>query len=550
MMKKKQKMLYLVNRKILKEQIDAELRENVVREMYKTGQCNVEDIPKTVEVMTYQYIEEKLKINKSGIINKLLEYDIVVYDECHYLYTDASFNTNTELSYDCLRDMFRKKTEIFMSATMDKMEKFIKNRTAISFNWNNPHNFPEIKDIKKYEGKADYGNIALKVIENEDVLQNHIKDSMENGSSKWLIFVDNINAGKRLKQNLMSKEGNISENDVIFIDADYKKDEQAWSEVKNIVERQCSEKRIVISTAVMDNGISFHDINLRNLVILADTEDMFLQMLGRKREDSVQTNVFIFKRDKQHFVRRHEKVKGILKFYQANSDHLKNYLPFQLTNGYGGKEANLYDVLWYSNKKDINKSFLYENCCFNKQFFLDNIFSNEASYKKARKFCYSASGVIGVNSFAIERYRYLDLFYNDIIQAIEKDENAFVKMQASWLGKQEDEVQKIILQSEQDKENVYRDKLAAAVLDMANKEMSKAENIKWKMDNKEALIYFYQKDEKCTEGKVKDFRKTDRALTADIFNICMEQAGLPYKMSGRGKYIIESIDENKKIQDL
>ena len=41
----------------------------------------------------------------------------------------------------------------------------------------------------------------------------------------------------------------------------------------------------MIATAVMDNGVSFHDTALRNMVIFADTKEEFIQMLGRKRTD-------------------------------------------------------------------------------------------------------------------------------------------------------------------------------------------------------------------------------------------------------------------------
>lgn len=32
----------------------------------------------------------------------------------------------------------------------------------------------------------------------------------------------------------------------------------------------------------MDNGISIHDVNLKNIVIMCDTKEEFIQMLGRK----------------------------------------------------------------------------------------------------------------------------------------------------------------------------------------------------------------------------------------------------------------------------
>ncbi len=49
----------------------------------------------------------------------------------------------------------------------------------------------------------------------------------------------------------------------------------------------------------MDNGISLEDEYLRNIVIMADTKETFIQMLGRKRikNNNEKLNLYILKRD-------------------------------------------------------------------------------------------------------------------------------------------------------------------------------------------------------------------------------------------------------------
>ena len=79
------KILYLVNRSVLKKQLEEELYSDISNEIY--------------EEFGYRLI---IEYN----IEELKTYSYVVYDECHYFYSDSNFNTNTQLSFDCLRDIF------------------------------------------------------------------------------------------------------------------------------------------------------------------------------------------------------------------------------------------------------------------------------------------------------------------------------------------------------------------------------------------------------------------------------------------------------------
>lgn len=72
----------------------------------------------------------------------------------------------------------------------------------------------------------------------------------------------------------------------------------------------------MIATAVMDNGVSFHDTALRNMVIFADTKEEFIQMLGRKRTDGKTINLYVCRRDREHFRKRFVAAKEILKIYE------------------------------------------------------------------------------------------------------------------------------------------------------------------------------------------------------------------------------------------
>lgn len=69
--------------------------------------------------------------------------------------------------------------------------------------------------------------------------------------------------------------------------------------VKWCIVKEKRSKKILITTSVMDNGISLEDEYLRNIVIMADTKETFIQMLGRKRikNNNEKLNLYILKRD-------------------------------------------------------------------------------------------------------------------------------------------------------------------------------------------------------------------------------------------------------------
>ena len=59
------------------------------------------------------------------------------------------------------------------------------------------------------------------------------------------------------------------------------------------------EPKVLITTSVLDNGISLEDSSLRNIAIISNSRLSFIQMLGRIREcDGVDTiNLILLKRE-------------------------------------------------------------------------------------------------------------------------------------------------------------------------------------------------------------------------------------------------------------
>lgn len=234
-----------------------------------------------------------------------------------------------------------------------------------------------------------------------------------------MIFTDNIGRGKKIRRALVEacieNKKVFKEKDVVFIDADYDEDEEAYSSVCELREKELINKRVVITTAVMDNGISFHDESLRNIIIMADTEEEFIQMLGRKRRDGEIVQLYICKRDIAHFKRHLQIVENTLKLY----------------NNYIGEIEKAYRVIPEKNRRDdidyinylgkenqidsettirLTPALLALNAqCISPYFqqrLLDAMISNETIYNYAKKFCYFVNGTVAINSFSISRLYY------------------------------------------------------------------------------------------------------------------------------------------------
>ncbi|MFI3176199.1 MAG: DEAD/DEAH box helicase family protein [Eubacteriales bacterium] len=113
------KILYLVNRKVLKKQLD-----NEIREMNKNLVFNIDDV---ISVNTYQCIEQQLKESRrknKGVENwgfRGYDYSYIIFDEIHYFYSDSLFNANTYQSYEFLINSFSGSIKIFLSATMENI---------------------------------------------------------------------------------------------------------------------------------------------------------------------------------------------------------------------------------------------------------------------------------------------------------------------------------------------------------------------------------------------------------------------------------------------
>jgi len=507
---KGQKMLYFVNRKILKEQLEQYLRDRF-------------QLPRnSITIMTYQHLEQMLLYNAFIGINELWRYSVVVCDEAHYFLADSTFNTYTNFSYNYIINQLQDKTKIFLSATISGIRKLLDpeptkrekhivslgvdtmyhsniNQTPLASNaqitckqlletaQNAVNNSVYIeRDFYIYETDSDNAYLNINIIsERKQCIDLVIKDI----KSKWLIFVDSIKYGKEIeksikqtiKQKISDLEGkeNAEENKKFYeefkvrlFSSEYHNSIETVQESRSIAKEEMQSSNVLIATSVMDNGISLKDCNLKNIILIADTEVEFLQMLGRKRREIAddEVNLYIYKYNQEHFKKRKE-------YY-----------------------LNLNDIVVGWNVEGRNAH----------NWLLNSIFSGTIDFSLARKVVYPQNGYLYMSFLAAQHINNLLNYYQHILELFEKDEEyAFVKEQLRWLGWKEEDIEQRI-----EKWNLGEEGIAVAIINETiekkiNTTISKEENIaiKEKLRNQFSVLVKHISDEQleslATDGKKK-----------------------------------------------
>ena len=250
--KENKKILYLVNRRILKKQMEEDIsklpdeqRSNIVVELYQS----IEN--KFCSVKPQQDGYRALGYDGTSFLNK---YNCVVCDECHYFLADANYNTNTIVSFRLVKEHFERKIRIFMSATINGVQDYIleheneknkRNRRTRIYEFLIPGFDESTIGLKKkvftYKTDIDYNYLDIMVIDNKT---SSIIDLVKENRDKWLIFVDNISFGLELRRELMKSFRNEAGGDesqdkkVVMLSSNYEKNEESADEVNMVVEKK------------------------------------------------------------------------------------------------------------------------------------------------------------------------------------------------------------------------------------------------------------------------------------------------------------------------
>ena len=242
------KIIYLCNRSKLKKQT----YENVEA-------LNLQDV---IYVTTYQALQNKIKRKK-----EIGYFDYIISDECHYFTNDALFNEYTDLTYDFIWKQ-KESVIIYISATAKVFFYWLKKEKSNIPCFEIPKSYDYVDNVYFYDKK-------LLIPKVDSILENE-------SDSKIIIFCNSIS---RMSE-LYEKYGD---------NANYIASKNA-RKVQEICDENCIykhddgsvtfDKRILITTKVLDNGVDIKDKKVKHIFSEILDVDSAIQALGRKRKVS------------------------------------------------------------------------------------------------------------------------------------------------------------------------------------------------------------------------------------------------------------------------
>ena len=233
------KILMVTNRNILRQQVNAEL-----------------DISgnKNINTINYQGLEF-ISLNNGSLFSG---YNIIVFDEAHYLFSDSIFNRNTDLLLNFLKNPPKNKICIFISATPDIILYYCNNFDFV------------------YNLESDYNYIDNLYFFNKEESYDDILKSIKDGE-KCLCFCSSAREAYEKSLKYKDAEFICSENNKKYYM------NSSIRERKNLINYDKFNCKILFTTKVLDNGVNIKDDNLKHIIIDMVDPIILIQCLGRKR---------------------------------------------------------------------------------------------------------------------------------------------------------------------------------------------------------------------------------------------------------------------------
>jgi len=287
-LKNNKKILLLSNRILLREQIKEDLSE--------------ENKHKIVKVINYQFFE-KMVLGGNQVQELFSAYDYIVYDEVHYIFSDSQFNRNTDLLIDPIKNGFKNKIFIFLTATPQALLDY---HSAYSHQYHLPFNYNYIKNIYTFTSEE----IA------ESILQNIPSDE------KAIYFSSNALTALDLSKKF---------SDAAFFcsDSNQLSDFSNSAVLSQISQNSKFNNRFLFTTKVLDNGVNIKDSKVKHILIDMPDVISFIQCLGRKRILDKEDYINLYIKDYhdgnlKYMLRGYlEKVRFVKEFKQISEDEFK-----------------------------------------------------------------------------------------------------------------------------------------------------------------------------------------------------------------------------------
>ncbi len=263
-----------------------------------------------------------------------------VFDEIHFLYSDAEFNNFCGYLVNYIPFVFKQFIRIYITATswdvLDYIRKYEDNTYTLNiynpppkiinirFNLTNNlsfHHYVIKPDYSKYELKffdlessktAINVKLASGTSDNDSLIRKanlrnkriskaaavlNIMDPPPSKDNKWIVFVDSKREGYDLKKIL--KEAGVS---AAYVDRDISDPQKVRNE---IIQNEKFSQPVLITTQVLDSGINICDEAVKNIVIFYTDRTEFIQSLGRKRllSNEAGINIWAWVPSKESFKR-------------------------------------------------------------------------------------------------------------------------------------------------------------------------------------------------------------------------------------------------------
>lgn len=273
----------------------------------------------------------------------LQQYSWVIFDESHFFYSDACFNSHLDQLLWNLPKLFAHAHRVYMTATpgavLDDICAAERPNLQACYNCNScPRD--GIGKMLFYKFPNHFDRVHLfyfrKVEEIVELVLNHPDD-------KFLIFtstreIPDCVAEKSYKKALESKHISVE-----YLDR-FSKQSETWTSV-------CHDgkftSQVLICTSVLDCGVSLHDAQLRHIIVESTDKTEFIQMLGRKRLYSAESvNVYVRALSSADINFRLKNVRSRLGLIQQ---------------GFQAAQAQKYDSLIYRGWTDESAERLYSH---------------------------------------------------------------------------------------------------------------------------------------------------------------------------------------------
>ena len=476
----RKEILYLSNREILHKQI--------LREV-----CKIFDIPfeyfedekfaefPGITLTTYQTIAERLSTDQ--YYSNIAFYNYVVMDESHFFVEDSDFNAKIQ-SLLRWRERIQCDVEIYISATIDDV--------LIEFGyWNTEwktiyeDDVLEVREriahdiIRNLKGETEllfYYHISPEFPSFNIFVYDDIRDVIEvinndETEEKWILFQSNKETAKRITAK------NLKHASVVITADD--KESNAMGE---IIENQHFKAKVLITTKVLDNGVSLCDDKIKNILIETTSRTEFIQMMGRRRlgnDEDVTLNLYIPRLHDRYF----------------KSMIIRRIQPL------------------------LDLTVLSHNA------LLTIAMDSDAGYKSVKALFDAREGRLILNPLAEKRLNEKKKYFEKLSKKIEIDPNYFVKEQLAWLGIKD--YTKIVFVTEmkfQSKLKELIDYLGA----MAERELTKKQQSLFRTEIK----VFVQ------ELLPEKLSNNSRVPGITVINDCLEALEVPYRVksfSGKRK---------------